>query len=371
MKILRLAIRLCCMLAVTSLMTVSVNAQQPGKKTFVHPAILNTKASLDYISQQLNNKDSVRTAAYQKVGEFIDRVPYPTSFFETVVVGSNGATSPSKSQIRKDAELVYALTLAWAHTGKAEYAQKAIGILNGWAYTFKNYDLLDAATNQRQPGLEASWTSPGFVAAAEILRYYKVNGKGSGWKEADIAQFKTYLHTVVENYINKMPVYNNNWNASQGYAKMAAGIFMDSTALYQEGYETVAKFLPIVIDPDGHISEYCHRKDCVHFQYSLNAFTNAAELARLQGDNSLWQLNDQLLSRGYDYLRKAMDNNAECSYCTSNSSVFPGTELAYRYYKTDNLAYLRALRPPQGSSQGYLFIGFTTYTHANVPEQHP
>ncbi|SHM12046.1 Alginate lyase [Chitinophaga jiangningensis] len=346
--------------------SLSVAASGPKPKKFLHPAILNTKASLDRISKEVDKGDAVRVAAYKRVEEFIERSDYPTAYFSTIVVGSNGATSPSKSQIRRDAELVYAFALAWAKTGKPEYAEKAIGLINGWSYAFKNYDLLNAATNKRQPGLEACWTTPGFVAAAEILRYYKVDGKSAGWKAADIAQFGNYLRTVVGEYINVMPIYNNNWNASQGYAKMAIGIFLDSTALYQEGYDITAKFMPIVIKQNGDIPEYCDRKDCVHFQYSLTAFSYAAQLAQLQGDKSLWEFGERLMARGYDYMRKAWDNQAECSFCSANSKIFPGVEVAANYYKTANLDYLRQLQAPLGWPGDYTFLGFTTYTHFEV-----
>ncbi|PSL45580.1 alginate lyase [Chitinophaga niastensis] len=334
---------------------------------FVHPGVLNTQASLDLVGGQVNGGDVNRTSSYQKVLDFINSHSYPTSFPSTVVVGSNGATSPSKTQIRKDAELVYALALRWAKTGNATYATQAIGILNGWSYNFQQYALLDGATNPNQPGLEACWTTPSFVAAAEIIRYYNIKGQGAGWAAADITQFNNYLNNVKNNYINNMPVYNNNWNASQGYAKMAIGIFLNSTSVYQNGYNTITTYLPVIIQSDGTIPEYCDRKDCVHFQYSLTAFAYAAELARIQGDNSLWTANSNRISAGYDYMKAAYGQSTSCSYCAVSSSVFPGTEVAYNYYKTSNLSYLRGLQAPLGVTSDNTFLGFTTYTHYNVP----
>ena len=335
--------------------------------SFVHPGVLNTQASLDLVGGQVNGGDPTRTASYQKVLDFINSHTYPTSFPATVVVGSNGATSPSKAQIRSDAELVYALALRWAKTGHSEYATQAIGILNGWAYNFQNYALLDASTNPNQPDLEASWTTPSFVAAAEIIRYYKVNGVGSGWSDADIAQFSTYLNTVKNNYINNTPAYNNNWNASAGYAKMAIGIFLNSVTVYQNGYNALVSVMPSIINSDGTCPELCVRQDCVHFQYSLTAYAYAAELARIQGDNSLWTVNSNRISAGYDYMRAAYNGTTGCNYCTTSSPVFPGTEVAYNFYKTSNLQYLRQLQDPLGVPNDNTFLGFTTYTHFNVP----
>ncbi|HTI10996.1 MAG TPA: alginate lyase family protein [Puia sp.] len=339
----------------------------PQITTFVHPGVLNTQASLDLVGSQVNGGDPTRTASYQKVLDFISSHTYPTSFPATVVVGSNGATSPSKNQIRSDAELVYALALRWAKTGHIEYATQAIGILNGWSYHFQNYALLNSSTNPNQPDLEASWTTPSFVAAAEIIRYYKVNGQGSGWSDADINQFSTFLNTVKNNYINNIPQYNNNWDASAGYAKMAIGIFLKSTTVYQNGYNFIMTNLPIVINANGTLPELCDRQDCVHYQYSLTAFAYAAELARIQGDNSIWTANASLISKGYDFMRAAYNQSTGCNYCTTSSPVFPGTEVAYNYYKTSNLLYLRGLQAPLGVPNDNTFLGFTTYTHYNVP----
>jgi len=333
--------------------------------TFVHPGILNTKESLDKIGAEVNGGDAVRLAAYQKVLDYINGNALPTKFWETVTVGSNGATTESKSQIRKDAILAYALALRWAKTGTMTYAQQAINILNGWSYTFKQYAVL-SGSNALQPSLEASWTTPSFVAAAEILRYYKAFGQASGWTDADITQFINYLNLVKNTYINNTPAYNNNWNASAGYARMTIGIFMDNTTVYQNGYNIIQSHLPIIIKSDGTIPEYCDRNDCVHYQYSLTAFSYAAQLARIQGDNSLFTYNSSLLSKGYDYMRKAYNHNAACDVCSSSSPVFPGTEVAYNYYKTANLKSLRELQDPLGVPNDRTFLGFTSYTHFNV-----
>jgi hypothetical protein len=343
----------------------TVNMAAAAIATFVHPGILNTQASLDQIGSEVNGGDPVRLAAYNKVLDYINQNPLPTKFFATVTVGSNGATTESKSQIRKDAILAYALALRWAKTGTMTYAQQAIAILNGWSYTFKNYAVL-SGSNALQPSLEASWTTPSFVAAAEILRYYKAFGKASGWSDADINQFKAYIDLVKNSYINNTPAYNNNWNASAGYARMCIGIFLDNTTVYQNGYNIIQSHLPIIIKSDGTIPEYCDRNDCVHYQYSLTAFAYAAELARIQGDNSLYTYNSNLLSKGYDYMLKAYNHQAGCDKCSASSPVFPGTEVAYNYYKTANLKSLRELQDPLGWPNDRTFLGFTSYTHFNV-----
>jgi hypothetical protein len=334
--------------------------------TFVHPGVLNTQASLDLVAGQVNGGDATRTAYYQKVLDYINGHAYPTSFPSTVVVGSNGATTPSKDQIRKDAELAYATALRWAKTGTASYAQQTIAILNGWSYNFQGYGLKDASTNANQPDLEASWTTPSFVAAAEIIRYYKVNGVGAGWSAADITQFSNFLNLVKNNYINNTPVYNNNWNTSAGYAKMTIGVFLNSASVFQAGEDMIKQYLPIVIQSDGTLPELCDRQDCVHYQYTLTALSYAAQIAEIQGDNSIWTANSSRIRAGYDFMRAAYNRTTGCNYCTTSSPVFPGTEVAYNQYNTANLKSLREINPPNGVPNDNTFLGFTSYTHFNV-----
>jgi beta-glucanase (GH16 family) len=343
--------------------TSTVSNEIPG---FVHPGVLNTKANLDLIASQANSGDATRTAAYQKVLDYINSHALPTSFPSIVYVGSNGHTSPSKDQIRKDAELVYALALRFAKTADITYANQAIAILNGWAYNFQSYSTIDSTDNPNQPDLEASWTTPSFVAAAEIIRYYKPNGVSANWSAADINQFNNYLNNVKNNYINNVPAYNNNWNVSAGYAKMAIGVFLNSTTVFTGGESMITAVLPQVIQSDGTMPELCVRQDCVHYQYSLTGLTYAAEIANMQGDASFYTALSNRISAGYDFMRSAYNQGTGCNYCTTSSPVFPGVEVAYHHYGTANMLYLRNLQPPLEVPNDNTFLGFTTYTHFNV-----
>ncbi|MEJ5995918.1 alginate lyase family protein [Pedobacter sp. Du54] len=335
---------------------------------FVHPSILTTKSSLDLIAAEIEANNAERSNAFKKILDYTNVASrYPTSFPSIVIVGSNGATTPSKDQIRQNAELAYATALRWAATGDSNFAKQTIAILNGWASAFQAYDLLvnpTSPTNPNQPSLEASWTTPTMVAAAEIMRYYKPKGASSGWLTADITKFESYLTKLLVT-INKTPVYNNNWNVSAGYAKMTIGIFLNTKTIYDEGVNYIKKYLPIVISVDGTIDELCDRKDCVHFQYSLTGFTYAAELARIQGDVSIYTYGNNLISLGYNFMKNAYDRTG-CNYCSTTSPVFPGTEVAYNYYKTPTLKALRELQAPLALPNDNTFLGFTSYTHFNV-----
>ncbi|WP_202925394.1 alginate lyase family protein [Mucilaginibacter sp. 14171R-50] len=339
--------------------------------SFVHPGVLNTAANLDLIRNEANNGDVARNAAYQKVVDFINNNPMPTQFYSTVYVGSNGHTSPSKSQIRKDAILAYALALRFAKTGDTQWSDKCKFILNGWASTFQNYAPIDASDNPHQSDLEASWTTPSFVAAAEIIRYYQPNGVSANWSQADINTFSNYLNNVKNNYINHTfggngYNYNNNWNVSAGYAKMAVGVFLNSASVFNDGEAQLNITMPNMIHADGTMPEECDRTDCVHYQYSLTGFTYAAEIAAMQGDNSLYTALSNRISAGYDFMYRSFFQNISCDYCSTGSAVYGGVEVAYHHYGTSNMGALRDLHDPLGAPADNTFLGFTTYTHYNL-----
>ena len=338
-------------------------ASKAAQVNFVHPGILNTKSGLDHIAADIASGNTTRLAAYKRVTDFIETAHYPTSFPSTIYVGSNGHTSPSKNQIRANAELAYAYALKFAATADTAAANKCIYILNGWAYNFKNYTTIDSTDNPNQPCLETSWTTPSFVAAAEIIRHYKPKGVTASWSKKDIQQFCTYLRLVKNNYMDKIPNYKNNWNVSAGYAKIAIGVFLDDQAIYDDGKKVLNTVLPQAIKEDGTMPELCVRKDCVHFQYSLTGLTYAAEIAHISGDNSIYNALDGRISKGYQFLDKAFAHTAGCDVCGKRSELFPGIEVALMHYGWTQIEQLRDKQGPLGLPRDYTFLGFTTYTH--------
>lgn len=339
--------------------------------TFNHPGVLNSGASLDFIRGQANDGSSSRFADYNNtVINFINNNSLPTTFPAVVHAEANYGT-PTEGQLKGNAILAYALALRWAKTGTTLYATQAIAILDGWSGHFQNFDVVPqpngSATPYNQTYLEASWAAPGFVAAAEIIKYYKVNGVAAVWPADKQTQFEGFLNNLKNNYINHVTEvgYQNNWDVSAGYAKMAIGVYLNSTSVYQSGVDIIKSVLPHVIGTGGVVGELCSRGDCHHFQYSLTGVSFAAEIARIQGDNSIYTFNGNLLSLGYDYMRKAYNNQISCKAC-SGEPIYPGVEVANRYYNTSNTQSLRAIAPPYGIVD-IGFLGFTTYTHYNVP----
>ncbi|MDO7887134.1 alginate lyase family protein [Hymenobacter cheonanensis] len=338
--------------------------------TFRHPGVLNTQASLDQVAAQLKAGDKARQAGYQQVVAYVAKHPVPSTF-PSVVYAVAGAGSPTEDQIRRDAELAYACALRWATTGEAAYARQARQVLDGYARTFQRYSTAPkpdgSPTEFRQTYLEAAWVAPTFVAAAEIIRYYRPGGQaGAGWPAADVAAFSGFLKKLQTDYVDPLPAganWVNNWQVSCAYAQLALGVWFDDKAEYEKGFRYALAVQPQVFYANGNVKELCDR-DCHHPQYTLTGLTNAAEIARLQtGDTTLYALHNQQLRVGWEKLLDALElAPGSCTDCSAHPAVWPGIETAYAYYRTPRLATLRARGAPYGVPGDDTFAGFTSLT---------
>ena len=342
---------------------------------FVHPGILNTQQTLDYIAQQANSNNSARLASYQYVLNYCN-AHSPSGQYKATVNVAGGVTTPDEITFKGDALLSYALALRWAKTGTASYATTVKQILDGWANAFRNFSVSGSQPNQAD--LEASWAAPTFAAAAEIIKYYvPASGQGGGWTTGENTQFCNFLNLMKDNYITHAPDlgFNNNWNVSAGWAKIAIGIFEDSQTVYQNGITIIKNVLPVVIASDGSMNgEVCgSHNDYVHFQYTLTGLSYAANTCGIQGDLSIYSANSSRLLTGYDYHYKLMHGTVSppCSPRGNPSSpIWPGINVANRHYNTTETNFIANSYVPDndGLPGGDIsFLCWTNYTHFNVP----
>lgn len=336
--------------------------------TFVHPGIINDTSNLDFIRLQMDSNNVNRTAAYQQVLDFIDDNPIETTYPAVVMAKASGST-PSEAHIRRDAVLAYAYALKWARTGDTTDAGKAKEILNGWASNFERYEPVEG-TSVRQCQLEAAWVAPSFVAAAEIIRHYTVNGQSAQWSTAERTIFKDFIENLKNNYINKMVKdinkgqRRNNWGISAGYAKMAIGVYVGSSNVYNDGKRIILDLMPDIIKADGEVHEYCAR-DCTHPQYSMSGLTFAAEIARLQGDTSLYEALSTRLKTGWEWMNGAYTGSVACRNC-STAYLFSASQVANNYYNSTVIQNLIAIKSPLRVNSGLVFLDFCTYTHSQL-----
>jgi hypothetical protein len=358
----------------------------PASPPFVHPGILNTTASLDLIRAQANAGTNNRNTDYTNtVIAYTNSHHMPTSY-PSVVVTYNTDTSASALQFKSNAILAYAWALRWVKTGAAADADSAKAILNGWGHCTSVITHV-GEPNPDQYQLMSAWAQPTYSAAAEIIRYYQPGGVGAGWASADINTFVSFIN-MLKNNSNKIltstQYYASNWRVSAAYAKVTAGVFMDNRSVYQNGVDSLVRLLPQVILSDGTLPELCGRGDCGHFQFSLTGLTYGAEIARIQGDTTLYGSTGRRIKYGYDFMLTAYSQAVTCANGNTYACITPttsqleygGVEMAYRYYQSPNMSTLRtftnptthaAVGAPYRAQGGDIFLSFTTFTHYGVP----
>jgi hypothetical protein len=86
-----------------------------------------------------------------------------------------------------------------------------------------------------------------WLEAAEILRHYKINGKGSGWSNSDIEKFNTkhvrdILYPVALGWKGSIgPWAGQNQPLFIALARMYLGVYMDDEVMFQNGYDKMFK----------------------------------------------------------------------------------------------------------------------------------
>lgn len=371
----------------------SQNIQLSGASQFQHPGILNHTFQLDQARQ---DSSSQRVDAYNQIVHAINNLlPFPSSFPSIIWVRTPPhSPTPSESQMWNDSILAYAYALKWTRTGSSDDADRAIQILNGWASNFERIrgcTEQDTAQQTGCPGvrtdglqrrLQAAWTAPNFAAAAEIIRHYEIDGRGSGWRSADIREFGRFLETLQVDYIETLVQgiqrggtgwASDNWGASGVWAKMSVAVFLNHASWYNDAVNRSKHLIHNAIQSTGEVNE-CERSnysDCLHPQMSLTALTYAAETAVIQGDTSIYQAHSERLEQGWDWIGRAFRGTVRCKNvdfrCGNSERILPGIEVAQHHYETAGTASagvrtLRGRQAPYGVITRQ-FMGFTSYTH--------
>ncbi len=244
---------------------------------FVHPSVLNSQQDFDRIRYRLSRQTGLAAHAgwTQLRASSLASLGYQHVTYSNVVVMGSG-TTPSETQYRNDSQATRAAALQWALTGDARYKIKALTIMNDWANAFVTMSPA-SGTSTAQIELEAAWSAPVWISAADIIRYY--NNGAAEWGATQIAQFDRMLDYL---YLQaaKAASRNNNWGASAALTMIATGAYQGDRARYDAGVKVWRDGLTIInaaVGYNGYINEVC--RDTVHPQYTLQVWMQAAEIA--------------------------------------------------------------------------------------------
>lgn len=325
------------------------------QSAFNHPGLLNTRTSLADLKARIAGDPAAYTQLMADPRSSADYQPSPMDFPAVAA----RAIVPSEKTLKDDAMAAYLNALRWAISGDRQHRDAAIRIMDAWAARFKS--LVPAKkTPEAQMELEAAWILPMWVNAGEIILHY--DGNKAHW---DPRPFKAFV-IKLESQALPASSRSSNWGASAAMATMAAGVFLDNQMLYISGRERVKALIPLLIKPSGEVFELRSR-DCVHPQYSLTAFVQAAQIARNQGDNSIWLLGKTngapILAKGLEYMASSLSGSASARDCRSHGKVGEVTA-GYGYLAAGNYARLGVKLPlfdrivkqqgPDGASNQFL-----------------
>ena len=240
---------------------------------FVAPSILNTKQELSNLSR-LQNFESPKAMKALKLLTSSHYSDLDREFhaYETVKVAAREST-PEEQQFKEDAPAARSLALMWHITGEDAYRVKSSNILTEWSKTFKNLKV--AKGHKSQAYLEAAWTLPVWVSAADMLRYGDTR-----WMEAERESFKKFI--VKLNAYAKKAHRDNNWGASATLAGISASVYLKDRKSYQKNIKYFKHYLKTLSNSDGSMnSDYL--SDSWHSQYAIISLIHSAEIASHQG----------------------------------------------------------------------------------------
>lgn len=334
---------------------------------FKHPGLLMTQNRLASIraAVQSGNAGAMKTGFNRLLQDGRGSHTYAHQALATVEV-VRAAGGPQEGRWKNDGFAAYLNALRWAVTGDTRNRDKAIQIIDAWSAKFTGFTLAPG-TDAPQAWLEAAWGLPVWASAAEILRHH--DGGAAGWPQASQDRFNGYLNKLY-GYANQASARTNNWGVSGALAMMATGVYQDDANRYNAGLNRIKQLIPGIVYSSGEVQELAAR-DCHHPQYSLAGIAQAAEMATIQGDTSVWLLKvgnepQPRFSRGLEYMAKSILYGEGVRDCRSNG-LYPGySEIAVNGYMNRGTPipnFQNATKRGRPDGNAAEFIGWSAATH--------
>jgi len=366
----------------------------PAAAAFVHPGVLNSRASLDFVRSKVNSGAQPWKAAFDAMMASpygsLDRAPHPRAVVECGPVSNPNYGCTDE---RQDAIAAYTMALAWYITRDSRYADKAISIMDAWSA------VLTSHTNSNAR-LQTGWAGASWPRAAEIIRY-----SYHGWSSSSISQFSAMLRNVyLPELMPGAPTMNGNWELVMMEAAIGISVFLDDRSDYHKAMATFRARVPayIYLTSDGafpqgpagtditteaQIIDYWQGQDTfvngltqetcrdfTHTGYGLASISDVAETSRIQGGDlyrgSIGKRLRYALEFHSNYQLGAAVPSWLCGGAIT-SKMGPVTEVGLNALHhrlrapLPNTQTLTEQRRPAGTDN--LFVEWETLTHAENP----
>lgn len=358
-----------------------ISAQGVTITTFKHPGIAISQANLDGLRAAVASGQAPTLQGWQKVTSSRFASPTHTARpFATITTQEGGpyaSDTPYGSgdlELREDSLAAFLNALQWRVTGKSEYAQAAIRIMNSWAGTLQEI-------KGHNTKLLAAHAAVRWANAAELIR-----GSGAGWRGTDQDRFALMLRREFYEPIKTFQGdYYGNWDAAMINALMAMGVYLNDNAMFNLGWDRYLGTegrgaLRNYIHPTTYeVAETC--RDQAHAQMGLGYLAGAAEVAYNQGYPHLYTAYNHLLLRGYEFEARYIlgKGNVPLQGCTNGPQdraavtggtvqLYPVWEIAYNHYhhrsgfNTTYTSQLALKVRPEGDI--HMLLGFGTALYA-------
>jgi hypothetical protein len=343
-----------------------------AQMTFVHPGGISNKADLEFVKAKLKDGKQPWTKAFEEL--------------KLLANASENSVAPTTiSAQRLDSQKAYANALAWYFTGKREYAEQSISILNIWANNFPGYSPI---VGQNQ--LEAAWVGTLLAPAAELMRNYR------GWRKAERAKLKEMFKTKFYPALDKMSVWNGNVDLTQIDALINISVFNDDEATFNLAiarfkrrvpayfYQASDGSAPNIGGDGGNINSFWHnpqkwvdgltqetcRDNNHHTQFALASALHTAEVAWNQGID-LYTPNQKRFIDTMELMALQLTSKSMQGVCkndTITETALDTWEIGYKHYHSRKLLklpntekVLNDLVRPKGVNE--LNVFFETLTH--------
>jgi hypothetical protein len=322
-----------------TIFSVSLFAQIENQAGFIHPGILHSATDLDRMKTNIALRNEPLATAWN---EFLKSKWLEDSYeAHPLEIVGRGIGSVGQNNIQNDCAAAYYNALAWYISGDEKFAQKAVGIINGWSYKVR-------AINGKDAVLCAGIYGYKFANAAEILRFsYKK------WSEKDIDQCKKMLLDVFYPVIKDFaPFANGNWDAASIVSMMSIGIFCDDRIIFERAltyYYTGSgngSILNYVVNESGQNQE--SGRDQPHSHLGISFLALAAETAYQQGLDIYGAYNNRLL-KAFEYTSKynlgfddlpfelTFDRTGKYNHrvisAKDRRKILTGSEMVFNHYK--------------------------------------
>ncbi|MDF2538498.1 MAG: hypothetical protein K0S76_1519 [Herbinix sp.] len=373
------------------------------KSDFVHPGILNSGEELATMKKYAVGADSCEpwASAFQKLKAETDTYfdSSNTNYLnpnDLSMTRITNLTSGGSGEMRINATKVYNLTIMWYITGDSKYAELAKRTMLWYGDHFEGLGNLKAANSSEwvlsNVNLAVGSIALKFCSAAEILRQYY-----SGWTKADtydllemfsadggdgiICSMKTMFErpdSIAQYKVNNMI---HGHEIMLNYGTIAYAVFAEDVDLYNKivtsyvikgaDYEAADEWTKwdvngayggsIFFNVNETTGQYKEAdRDQSHTLVGLFGLAEIAQIAYLQGDDTLYECGNRLLLKGAEFLsgyalgydpeqiygyqvtypwnahnRPFSPSNASAGPSTYNRGFFNGGlfELVYNHYK--------------------------------------